>query len=179
MNGVVSLLDQRHSALVEQIWAGLEQGLGLRGVYVTPYPHFSYHVARGYQMEQLETALARVVSGLAPLTVSTAGLGIFTGGQPVLYVPVVRTPELTRLQQSLWREVSRTASGIESYYAPERWLPHISLAFGDLDEHALAEAVRLLSTRDFAWELPIDNLAIIEDTGKKQELRRRFSFDSG
>jgi 2'-5' RNA ligase len=179
MNGVVSLLDERQYAVVEQIWAELERGLGLRGVYATPYPHFSYHVARAYQMEQLETALAHLVNGLRPLTVTTAGLAIFTGTQPVLYVPVVRTPELSRLHQALWREVSRVASGIESYYAPERWLPHISLAFGDLAEHSLSGAMRLLSTRDFTWELPIDNVAIIEDTGKKQELRRRFSFGTG
>ena len=47
MPGIVTLLDPAHCAQTEARWAELEQALGLRGVYVTPYPHFSYHAAAG------------------------------------------------------------------------------------------------------------------------------------
>jgi hypothetical protein len=42
MHGIVSLLDDRHYQLVENLWAELEREFSIRGVYVTPYPHFSY-----------------------------------------------------------------------------------------------------------------------------------------
>jgi hypothetical protein len=47
MHGVVSLLDAAHYQAVESLWAELAAACGLRGVYVTPFPHFSYHVAAG------------------------------------------------------------------------------------------------------------------------------------
>ena len=176
MNGVVSLLDDEHDGLVRQIWSDLEEGLGLRGVYVTPYPHFSYHVARSYDFEALAPALRQTTASRKPFTVTTGGLGIFTGPSPVLYVPVVRSPELTRFHQALWQEISRTATGSDIYYAPERWLPHITLGFSDLDGHLLAEAMRMLGTGNFNWEISISNVAVIRDTGKQQELRERFDF---
>jgi len=94
----------------------------------------------------------------------------------VLYVPVVRSPELTCFHQALWQEISRTATGSDTYYAPERWLPHVTLGFADLDGHLLAEAVRMLGTGNFNWEISVNNVALIRDTGKQQELRERFDF---
>ncbi len=58
MNGVVSLLDPEHSRMVEDVWAELDRTFGVRGVYITPYPHFSYQVAAAYDAARLETALA-------------------------------------------------------------------------------------------------------------------------
>ena len=48
MHGIISLLDNDHYQLVEEVWAELEREFSVHGVYVTPYPHFSYHVAQGY-----------------------------------------------------------------------------------------------------------------------------------
>ena len=91
MHGVVSLLDDEHSKLAEALWAELEKELGLRGVYVTPFSHFSYHVAQGYDVTRLEPRLRQVASHAQAFRVRTSGLGIFTGRPPVLYLPVVRT----------------------------------------------------------------------------------------
>ncbi len=46
MHGVVSLLDCHYSQVVEDLWAELERRFGVDGVYVTPYPHFSYPYPR-------------------------------------------------------------------------------------------------------------------------------------
>jgi hypothetical protein len=40
MHGIVSLLDNDHNQLIEELWAELEQEFSVHGVYVTPYPHF-------------------------------------------------------------------------------------------------------------------------------------------
>jgi len=54
MHGVVSLLDDEHYALVEHLWDEVETELGVRGLYKTPFPHFSYHVAEQYDLDLLE-----------------------------------------------------------------------------------------------------------------------------
>ena len=176
MHGLVSLLDDEHFRLVEEIWDELERDFGVRNLYVTPFPHFSYQVAETYDMELAAGVLSEVARTTAPFTVRTTGLGIFNITHPVLYVPVVRSPELSDLHEMLWREVTRAATGATEYYRPEMWMPHITLAHGDIDIDRLTAAVRGLSARNFHWEIRIDNLTVIYDTGTEQGLRHRFGL---
>ncbi|PZN09218.1 MAG: hypothetical protein DIU69_08940 [Bacillota bacterium] len=112
MHAVVSLLDQSHYEKVEALWSELASRFGLRGIYRTPYPHFSCHVA----------------------------------------------------------------AGTVDYYHPESWVPHITLAEHDLDAATAGRAVEFLLNRDLYWEVIIDNVALIDDTGTRQELRLRFDL---
>jgi 2'-5' RNA ligase len=179
MHGVVSLLDEEHCALVEHLWDKLETGLGVRGLYKTPFPHFSYHVAEGYDEDLLESILRRLATHYATFRVRTAGLGVFPGIHPVLYVPVVRNSTLSALHQRLWRELAEASAGMVDYYHPERWMPHITLANGEMLKDHLTEVVRVLSARGFDWEIEVNNLSLIYDTGTTQEVRLRFDLASG
>jgi 2'-5' RNA ligase len=176
MHGVVSLLDDEHYALVEDLWDELEKRLGVRGLYNTPFPHFSYHVAEGYDVDLLESILPRLASRCATFRVRTAGLGVFSGDHPVLYVAVVRSPTLTALQQTLWQELAGASVGTVEYCDPEQWVPHITLANGDVLKDQLPEIVRMLSPRAFDWDIAASNLSLIYDTGTAQEVRLRFDL---
>jgi 2'-5' RNA ligase len=177
MQGVVSLLDDRHYARVEAIWEELGRKFDVRGMYVTPYPHFSFQVAEAYDEEACEGFLRGLAARTRPFRVRTAGLGIFTVAGPILYIPVVRSPALSDLHREIWDNVRQTTPGVVAhYYQPEEWSPHITLAQGDIDPDKLAEIVRHLSPRDFHWELNVTNLAIIYDTGREQGVRCRFDF---
>ncbi len=178
MNGIVSLLDKDHYQLIEDLWAELEREFSIRGVYITPYPHFSYHVAQHYDVEKLEPILKRITSNITTFQVRTSGLGIFTGTSPVLYIQVVRSLELTQLHEELWRELSTAGSGIQQYYHPEQWMPHITIGFGDINKDKLSQIMPVLATRDFNWEITIDNISLIYDTGTKQELKSRFGISN-
>jgi 2'-5' RNA ligase len=175
-HGIVSLLDDEHREKVEALWADLDGRFGLRGIYVTPYPHFSYQVSTVYDLEHLTPILERFALQSREFRVRTAGLGIFTGPHPVLYVPVVRNPELTQYHQSLWQVVAQAAGGIVAHYHPARWLPHITLAHGDLDLEILAGVLRYLGERSFNWQIAIDNLTLIYDSGVPHTLMRQFEF---
>jgi hypothetical protein len=86
MTGIVSLLDPLHYHFVEDLWAELKREFGVQGVYITPYPHFSYQVASDYKIELLEPILRNFAASHAPFQVRTTGLGIFTGaGQELKY----------------------------------------------------------------------------------------------
>jgi 2'-5' RNA ligase len=176
MHAVVSLLDDEHYHLVESLWAELEEEFGVRGVYVTPFPHFSYQVAPQYDVARLEPILARLAQAQRPFHVRTTGLGIFTGAQPVLFIPVVPNPDLARLHQAIWDATLSTSAGLLAYYRPDQWVPHVTLGFGDISPEESAEIVRCLISRDFTWEIAVDNLALIYNTGERQELRTRFAF---
>ncbi len=79
----------------------------------------------------------------------------------MLYIRVVRSPELTQFHEALWQEISGTASGIEDYYHPAHWVPHITIGIGDIRKDNLSQIVHLLAERDFNWEMTVDNIALI------------------
>jgi 2'-5' RNA ligase len=177
MEGIVSLLDDTHYKLTEQLWAELEQRFGVRGIYVTPYPHFSYHVAGKYDVDKLDKALEWAARTSAPFTVSTSGIGVFTGPEPVIYIPAVRTLALTELHGRLWQALEGIGNEPWAYYHPTNWLPHITIGFDDITPANLPAIMQFLSEQQFNWEIRVDNLAHIALEGDEQKLRKTFKFD--
>ena len=176
MHGIVSLLDNDYNQLIEELWAELKREFTVQGVYVTPYPHFSYHVAQDYDVDKIEPVLQRITSNITTFKVRSRGLAVFTGTSPVLYIPVVRSFELTQLHQELWEQISPSCSGALEYYHPDQWMPHITIGFGDISKNNLSEIIPFLSERNFNWEINVNNIALIYDTGTKQELKSRFDI---
>lgn len=103
-------------------------------------------------------------------------MGIFTGPDPVLYIPVVRTAELSQLHQRLWTAVEPTSSGTQTYYSPANWLPHITLAQHDLTPENLPIITQWLNEQSLTWQIAIDNLSLIVDRYGKQELHSRHQL---
>jgi 2'-5' RNA ligase len=178
MHGIVTLLDNDHYQLIEDLWAELERSFSVKGVYITPYPHFSYHVAQDYDLDLVESVLKRITSNITTFKVRTSGLGIFTGTSPVLYIPVLRSLELTQLHEEIWKEIATASSGVQEYYHPEQWMPHITMGFGDINKDNLSQIIPFLANRDFKWEITVDNFAVIYDTGTKKELKSRFEISN-
>jgi len=102
MPGIVSLLDETHSTLVKEIWQELKTDCGLTGVLATPLPHFSWQVADGYQRNVLENIIQNIVATAKPLVVHATGLGFFTAESPVVYIPVVRSKQLSEFHEIIW-----------------------------------------------------------------------------
>jgi 2'-5' RNA ligase len=169
MYGVVALLDNQHCEMVEGLWEEFKREFGTHSAYISPVPHFSYHVAESYHLEDLERILINVTSRIKPFYVSTNGLGIFTGEQPVLYIPVIRNRVMAMLHRQLWEPLSSVAGNPSPYYHPDRWRPHITLTHRDVGHDTLPKVVRLLSPRDFKWDIRIGSLAVIRDSREGEE----------
>ncbi len=176
MDGIVSLLDETHDALVREIWSELKREFGLNGQPGPHYPHVSFHVAQRYDATRLEQALPRVLRDVTQFSMRTTGLGIFTGEQPVIFVPVVRGPFLSRLHGALWEAARPAAEGVVEVYAPATWVPHITLAYGDIKNGMLPDVVGYLHARNFDWEIDVDSLFVVTGEGSDQERRMRFPF---
>lgn len=176
--GVCSVLPDGAAARVTALWEELERELGLRAATISPVPHVSYQVARDYDLDVLQEVVAKVAAGARPLRIQTAGLGLFTGASPVLYVPIVRSPELTRFQVAVWSAASVAAEKLDQDYHPGSWVPHVTLVAGDATPANVGAAVELLSGRDLAWDLELDNLAIVKGAGNEpQELVGRYPLE--
>jgi len=161
MEGIIALLDRAHSQQVKDLWLELEQHFGLRGVLAFPYPHVSFQLSDGYSFTTIQERLRDTVARFRPIQVHTTGLGLFIQPAPVLYVPVVRSTALERIHRLLWKAFP-PLQGDGGYYAHNQWMPHITLAVGDLKAEMLPGVIELLSTRDFHWEITLDNLTFAQ-----------------
>ena len=160
VKGLVAILDDTTQQRVRDLWAEFHSRFGAYGVSVTPYPHFSFHVAEEYDGKLLEN-LESFTSLVEPLTVSTAGIGIFTGEVPVIHLNVVRRAALSRLHKAAWELGERFAQNSLSYYTPDNWIPHITLAQGDFTQEQIPKVIDMLQTRDFSWEVQVVGIGIL------------------
>ena len=74
MAASASLLDDVHTQKVLEIWEALEATVGVKGVAISPLPHFSYMAARDFDLDTLQEVVAEVASKARPLMVRTAGV---------------------------------------------------------------------------------------------------------
>jgi 2'-5' RNA ligase len=177
MHGVVTLLDSKYDQAVEDLWRELELDCGLKGVLVTPVAHFSWHVAVDYDIPRLRQALEKFAAGSQPFTTRTAGIGVFTGTPPVVYITLVKDDALLQFHNQLHQAIAPLAVQPSLHYHPQAWVPHITLAH-DTDPLRIRCALDKLLFRPFQWEIPVDNLALISQAeGHVGE--RTFSFSFG
>jgi 2'-5' RNA ligase len=177
MQGIVSLLDGEARDRIEQLWDELRRDFGVSGIHSKRFPHFSYHVADEYDLTQLRPGLDQLARATRNFSAQASGIGIFTRKEPVMYLPVVRSYELQRIHEDVARMAAPLATGINEYYATEIWIPHVTIAEGDVDILVLPEIARRLGERNLRWEIPVTNLAVIRATETVQEICFRCEFD--
>jgi 2'-5' RNA ligase len=177
MRGIASLLDSTHYEMVEGLWRQLEKECRLTGVKVTPYPHFSWQIALDYPEPDTETALQEIATQTRPFKVHTGGLGVFSGPQPVIFISIARSAELNRLHKKLWQQFKTSAEGLSPYYNPQRWMPHITLIFGEETIENVQCGLRMLASQPFEWEMEVNNLSFVSQSANQiGTLSHRYDF---
>lgn len=161
MHGLVSLLPQPYYNQVTALWDELESSFGLKGIRVTPFPHFSWEIASEYDEPLLAQLLNHMASSLPPLAVTATGLGIFSGPQPVIFIPLVKNESLVQLHQTVWNTLTPAARDRSPYYHPDCWVPHISLAYMDVTPANIGPVMEKLAFRSINWQFAVDNFAYI------------------
>lgn len=174
MSVIALTLREAQAGPVRACWARLEARLGLWGVQRTLFPHVTLLGCDGLDRPSLQAVLEDFSHRLAPFSLRTAGLGVFLRPKPVLHAPVIRTPALSRLHLRLWEEVGRLGGDRYDLYSPERWLPHLSLAVGDLTPDNLLEALAILADMDQELRFEVTNLTLFEWIGPCWEPLERY-----
>ncbi len=174
LHAIVNLLNDEVGAELTGLCNEIQAEFNACGIYVTTFPHISYHIAESYDVARVKAILADLASRIPPFTVHTTGLGLFTGVDPILYIPIIRDPLLSQIQLTLWEHVTPLATQSVQNFHPERWVPHITLAYGDLNENNLPAMMKNLSQRTFNWEIHVDNLAFIYKIGSEQGLHGQY-----
>lgn len=165
MHALISVLDDPHYHEVERLWRRLEGCCDLGRIRLTPLPHLSWQVAERYHEGALLPALNELSAEFGPLTVRTVGLGIFSGASPVLYLPVVKDRHLLERHAQLWEKLAPHGEAVSPHYHPDAWVPHVTLAYGDITAAQLALATERLAGDAYDWQINLDNLALVCQEG--------------
>ena len=171
--GIVSELDEEHQEAVQRLWSEIEREfeVNLSEMHV---PHFTYHCAKSYG-SSVNGVLANIAATTAPLATVSFILGVFNAPPPLFFLPLVRTDSLSALHQRLWAEGATIATGVMDRYAAERWFATVNLA-PDLENDISRELLPFLLKRDFEWQITVDNVCVLHDTGEHQIIEARFDF---
>jgi 2'-5' RNA ligase len=161
MFAIVSLLDDQADAQVRSIHTRLAEECGLQGIRLFPDPHFSWLGGDDCSEDKLERITSQLAGRITPLEVRTNGLGIFTGASPVIYIPIVKTTALMDTQRRIWQAAGIAADARHPYYAPEVWVPHITLALTDVKPGSLGCAVERLGFQSHHMTIQVNNLALV------------------
>lgn len=173
MYGIVSLLDEEHQVAVWELWADIEREFGV-SISDAHVPHFSYHVATAYGPPLHET-MAGVAASTPSVRTSSFFVGVFSAPPPLFFLPLVRTDALSALHRRLWTELEPIATGLMDRYAAEVWMATVNLA-PDLERDLSRELLPFLLERNLAWEIMVDNVCVLRDTGERQVLEDRFEL---
>lgn len=179
MYSIASLLDPAADQTVRALWERFEEHCGLTGIKITPMPHFSWMGAEAYQLNAVENLLAEKAAKMQPFSVQAAGLGMFTGARPVIYIAVVKNKTLLMAHSELWEALKPYATIPNGYYDPNRWMPHITLAFRELDPERLGCAIADMAFNKVEFKITVDHFAIIYQANGNAGLHSRFAFGEG
>lgn len=173
MYGIVSVLDEEHQLAVWELWADIEREFGVK-ISESHVPHFTYHCAKVYAPSVRET-LAGISATTVPVRIASFIIGVFNAPPPLFFLPLVRTDALSALHRRLWTELEPIATGVMDRYAADVWMATVNLA-PDLERDLSRELLPFLLGRDLAWEITVDNVCVLHDTGKRQVLEERFEL---
>lgn len=177
MLAIASLLDPEADQQTRSMWQMLEDKCGLFGIMAAPYPHFSWFASEDIVWSPARRKLARIARKIKPFKVRTAGLGIFSGPVPVLYVALVKSPELLEIHRAMWKRMEKHLVKPLDYYSPEEWMPHITIAHGDLDPAKISCAVEDFAFESVKFEVAINNISVIYHSDKGVGIKSRFELE--
>ncbi|MCP4418720.1 MAG: 2'-5' RNA ligase family protein [Chloroflexi bacterium] len=141
----------------------MKQRFGVGSPQATGVPHITYHIAPTYDLKTLKQILQETAVSTPPFTVKTSGIAVFTSEKLVVYIPVISTQKLITLHTVLWSRLQTIAQDSHNYFAPSNWLPHISLAHGDITPENIGAIVTWLTSQPLSWDIQVDNLTLIHD----------------
>ncbi len=176
MLAIASLLDPIADQQIRNLWQLLEDKCGLYEIKTAPFPHYSWFGCEDLQWKPVRQKLNKISRSLDSFSVRTSGFGLFSGPVPVLFVSLVKTPELMEIHRKIWGSLEKYLIGASELYSPERWIPHITIAHGDLTPAKLYCAVQNLAFQPLEFEIKVNNISIIYHNEEGVGIKDRFDL---
>lgn len=176
---VASLLDISTDPELKKNWERLDTICTAAGLSVTKLPHFTWHVAEEYDMPAVIKILERMAGEIASFTITTSGLGLFTGLKPVLYCTMPKTEKMVVVHKELWDVLSVFSTNSSSFYQPDRWIPHVTVLEDDQRTFNFCSALAELAYTPLELKVKVDHLSVIFRDEEVSGIAKSCPFKAG
>jgi 2'-5' RNA ligase len=162
------------TAIKHDLW----QRFGSKGALNAP-PHITLQPPFQWPQErvgELEQVLAEFAAGRSPVPVQLSNFATFA--PRVIYVDVVRAPELMALQPELMAHLEAACAIVDPVAKGRpQFIPHVTVAFKDLPPEAFHAAWAEYQDRRFAAEFVVPALTLLRHSGQRWQMFAEYPLD--
>lgn len=127
--GAILTFETQVDSEIRGLWHGIaDAGFPSSMPGLDTPPHLTLLACEEIDLTGLKKAgFDEFMAAQAAVPVEFPGLGIFTGPLPVIYLAAAPAIRLLALHSAFWDLVAPFCRGLNEYYAPGTWVPHVTL----------------------------------------------------
>lgn len=148
--------DLETDAAIRRLWQVIEDaGLPSPMINTGYRPHLSLAVCEQMELGSFKESIAPIMKTTPPIPLKFDHLGVFRGGDGVIFLGVTPNRTLIDFHNTFWEYLSpHMGGGPVSHYSPQNWVPHITLDY-DLTPELVGQVTTVL----LKTPLPVAGLA--------------------
>ncbi|ERT09653.1 ligT like Phosphoesterase family protein [Lyngbya aestuarii BL J] len=140
--------------------------------HVTLQPPFKWSTDK---LDHLEECLVNFSQAYSPLPITLSGFGAFP--PRVIYVNVIKTPELLTLQKELMSYLETTLNIVDQVSKRRPFSPHMTVAFRDLTRQNFRAAWLEFEHQSLEYQFTVSQLTLLVHNGKRWNIKAEFPFE--
>lgn len=143
----------------------------------TSPPHITLQPPFEWQLDSLpalEQYLKTFAVTYTPVPITLRGFGAFA--PHVIYINVLKTPELLTLQKNLIAYFETSLGIINPSSKSRPFAPHMTVAFKDLTRQNFRAAWPEFQHRELAFEFVVSELTLLSHDGRRWNVSSEFPF---
>ena len=147
-----------------------------RGAQNSP-PHITLQPPFEWQLDAvpvLEQSLRTFANAKTPVPITLKGFGAFV--PRVIYINVLKTPELLTLQKDLMAYLEVSLGIVHEVSKSRPFAPHMTVAFRDLTRQNFRAAWPEFQHRQLEFEFTASQLTLLIHDGKRWNVSSEFPF---
>ncbi len=141
--------------------------------HITLFPPFAWHPANA---AELDDALKDFAAQQSAIPVALSGFGAFP--PRVLYINVLKTPELLNLQAALLHYLESTLAIVDPKAKTRPFAPHLTVASRNVNRSSFRAAWAELQPRSVEFEFVGDRLTLLKHNSHRWLIRNQFLLGS-
>lgn len=138
--------------------------------------HLSWIVSNGVNLKPLSDMMKKVALSTDSFDARSGGIGIFPGLEPALTLLLARNKQVCELQSILWDKCRPFMTGINDHYAPDFWIPHVTLYYQQGKPEELCDLLGKIVHNEIIFNISITNLSLIYLDYDNAGLLNRFDL---
>lgn len=160
--GVVSVLEGEAYKETKRMWRLFEREYDSVAIQNFAHPHLSFQGGICGDVKLIDTNLKKLCARIKPPLLRIEGINTFQEPDRVIFMEVVKTRTLRRIQQRIDALLREYCSQVFELYSPQNWHPHLTLAHGDLTRSNLQKAKKDLENYHPRYKLKVQNICLVK-----------------